>query len=248
MFIDTFPIWLETLPNLQVLSLRSNELHGPIRTSRNGSIFPELRIIDLSYNAFPGNIPTSMFQFLKAMRKIDKIIKSPRYLGDGYYQDSMTITTKGLDLELVRILNVYTTTDLSSKKFEGHISIIMGDLIALWVLNLSHNEFHSHIPPSLESLDLSFNQLSGEIPQKLASLTSLAFLNLSYNHLQECIPQGPQLSTFKNNSYEGNDGLRGFSISKGCGNDRASNTNNTISMLDDQESNSSFFKIFKKLL
>jgi len=95
-------------------------------------------------------------------------------------------------------------------------------------------------------LDLSVNHLSGEIPQQLASLTFLEFLNLSYNYLQGCIPQGPQFSTFQNNSYEGNVGLHGYPISDGCGNDCVSETNYTVSSLEDQESNSEFLNDFWK--
>ncbi|CAN4077073.1 unnamed protein product [Withania somnifera] len=238
---DTFP-----------MCLRSNMFHGSIKSSRIENMFPELRIIDLSYNAFSGNLPASLFQHLKAMRIIDQTMKAAIYLGDRYYHDSITVTTKGRDLKLVRILTVYTTIDLSSNKFEGHIPSILGDLIALRVLNLSHNGLQGHMPPSVgslsvvESFDLSFNQLSGEIPQQLASLTSLSYLNLSYNHLQGCIPQGPQFATFQKNSYEGNVELRGFPVSKGCGNDRVPETNYTISMLDDQESNYEFLNDFWK--
>ncbi|KAH0720420.1 hypothetical protein KY284_005450 [Solanum tuberosum] len=133
-------------------------------------------------------------------------MKAPIYLGENsYYQDSITVATKGLELELVRILTVYTTIDLSSNKFEG-----------------------------------------GEIPQQLASLTFLASLDLSHNHLQGCIPQGSQFATFENNSYEGNDGLRGFPVSKGSGRDRVATTNYNVSGLDDQESNSEFLSDFLK--
>ncbi|WMV51352.1 hypothetical protein MTR67_044737 [Solanum verrucosum] len=142
--IDTFPTWLGTLSKLQILSLRSNKLHGHIRTLRSENMFLQLQIIDLSYNAFTGNLPTR------------------------------------------------------------------------------------------------------EIPQQLASLTFLAFLNLSRNHLQGCIPQGSQFATFENNSYEGNDGLRGFPVSKGSGRDRVATTNYNVSGLDDQESNSEFLSDFLK--
>ncbi|KAH0756872.1 hypothetical protein KY290_020365 [Solanum tuberosum] len=163
------------------------------------------------------------------MMRVDQTMKAPIYLGVySYCHDSMTVATKGRELELVRILTTYTTIDLSSNRFVGNIPSIMGELIALRVLNLSHNK------------------LQGEIPQQLASLTSLEFLNLSYNYLQGCIPQGPQFSTFQNNSYEGNVGLHGFPISDGCGNDRVSETNYTVSSLEDQESNSEFLNDFWK--
>ncbi|AES99954.1 LRR receptor-like kinase [Medicago truncatula] len=42
--LDTFPNWLETLQELQVLSLRSNNLHGAITCSSTKHTFPKLRI------------------------------------------------------------------------------------------------------------------------------------------------------------------------------------------------------------
>ena len=116
-------------------------------------MFPELRILDLSYNTFTGNLSTSLFQQLKAMRIIDQTTKAPTYLGkvgERDYNDSVTVATKGLELELSKILTVYSVIDLSSNRFEGHIPSIMGDLIALRVLNLSYNELQGHIPLSLE--------------------------------------------------------------------------------------------------
>ncbi|KAK4725707.1 hypothetical protein R3W88_030624 [Solanum pinnatisectum] len=138
-------MWLGTLPKLQVLSLRSNTLHGSIQPPRIETIFPELQIIDLSYNALSGNLPTSLFQHLKAMRTIDSSMEAPRYRGDTYYQDSITVTTKG-------------------------------------------------------------------------------FIK----------------------SYEGNDGLRGFPVSKSCGDARVLDTNDTVSELDDEENDSEFLSDFWK--
>ncbi|PHU14055.1 hypothetical protein BC332_15260 [Capsicum chinense] len=237
---DTFPMWLGILPKLRVLSLRSNKLHGPIRASRSMKLFPKLRMLDLSCNAFTAEIPTSLFHNLKAMKRIYQTAKGPN---DEYYEDSVTVVTKGQELEVVRILSLYTTMDLSINKFEGQIPSMIGDLIALRVLNLSHNGLQGHIPTSLgklsvvESFDLSFNQLSGDTPETLASLTSLAVLNLSRNHLQGCIPRGPQFATLQNNSYEGNGGLRGFPLSKDCGSSWRPESDSTTGVLD-QESNS----------
>ncbi|KAF3657729.1 putative protein-like [Capsicum annuum] len=128
----------------------------------------------------------------------------------------------------------------------------MGDLIARRVLNISPNGLQGHIPSSIrslssvESLDLSGNHLVGEIPTRFASRTSLEVLNLSYNHYKGCIPQGNQFATFENNSYEGNDRLRGFSLSVVRGNDSISETNYTTFSLDDQERNSEFLNDFSK--
>ncbi|PHT35700.1 hypothetical protein CQW23_23400 [Capsicum baccatum] len=134
--------------NLQVLDLGDNHLIDTFPCA----ILPKLRIIDLSCNAFLGNLPTSLFQHLKAMRTIDPSIEAPSYYEARYYQDSVTVATKRLEREIVRILYLYTVIDLSSNKFGGQIPSIMGNFIALHILNLSHNGLRGHIPPSFGDL------------------------------------------------------------------------------------------------
>ncbi|XP_049407394.1 receptor-like protein Cf-9 [Solanum stenotomum] len=224
---DTFPKWLRALPNLKILRLRSNKFFGPIKDSSTYK-FPQIRIIDLSSNGFSGDLPVSLFEYFEAMKIISESSGTREYVADMssiYYTNSFIVTTKGLDLELPQVLTTEIIIDLSRNRFEGHIPSIIGDLIGLRTLNLSHNHLEGIIPASLhqlsviESLDLSSNKISGEIPQQLASLTFLAVLNLSHNHLVGCIPKGKQFDTFENSSYQGNDGLRGFPLSKDCGGD-----------------------------
>ena len=218
----TFPHWLGALSKLQVLVLRSNRFHGHIGFSKIISPFMSLRIIDLAHNDFEGDLLEMYFKSLKAIMNIDEGNISREYIGEYYYQDSMMVTIKGLDLEFVKILNTFTTIDLSSNKFQGEIPECIGNLNSLRGLNLSHNDLRGHIPLSfrnlkmLESLDLSSNKLSGQIPQELTSLTFLSFLNLSQNHLTGFIPQGKQFGTFGNDSYYKNTGLCGFPLSKRC--------------------------------
>ena len=219
---DTFPHWLETLPKLQVLVLRSNSFHGHIGFSKIKSPFMSLRIIDLARNDFEGDLPEMYLRSLKAIMNVDEGKMTRKYMGDHYYQDSIMVTIKGLDIELVKILNTFTTIDLSSNKFQGEIPKSIGNLNSLRELNLSHNNLVGHIPSSfrnlklLESLDLSSNKLIGRIPQELTSLTFLEVLNLSQNHLTGFIPRGNQFETFGNDSYNGNSGLCGFPLSKKC--------------------------------
>ncbi|KAH0724221.1 hypothetical protein KY285_000082 [Solanum tuberosum] len=222
---DTFPKWLGDLPNLKVLTLRSNKFNGPIRTN---NLFAQIRVIDFSSNGFSGDLPLSLFENFQAMKINVENSGTREYVADtysGYYRSYLIVTTKGLDHELPRVLTTQIMIDLSSNRFEGHIPSIIGDLIGLRTLNLSHNVLEGHIPASfqhlsvLESLDLSSNKISGAIPPQLASLTSLAVLNLSHNHLVGCIPKGKQFDTFENSSYQGNDGLRGLPPSRDCGGD-----------------------------
>ncbi|KAK2980988.1 hypothetical protein RJ640_023314 [Escallonia rubra] len=222
----TFPHWLETLPELQVLVLKSNKLHGPLRSISNTEFpFPKLRILDLSYNEFTGLLPAIYFKSFQGMKNVNENSTRLMYMGDleRSYQDSITVVMKGMEIELVRILTVFATVDLSSNMFEGDIPDVIGDLNSLVVLNLSHNSLAGHIPSllgavsELESLDLSSNQLTGEIPEELTNLTFLAVLNLSQNRLVGHIPHGSQFNTFRNDSYTGNSALSGFPLSLTCG-------------------------------
>ena len=224
---DTFPFWLESLSELKILVLRANAFHGPIWEPNIQFGLSKLHVIDLSHNNFFGNLPSKYFQNWSAMSKATSNDKSqPGYMGDGsnYYKDLMTIVNKGVELELVKILTIFTAIDLSDNRFYGEIPNSVGNLKVLIVLNLSRNNFMSHIPSSLgniialEFLDLSQNNLFGEIPQKLTSLTFLEYLNLSQNQLIGPIPQGRQFLTFQSSSFEGNFGLCGFQLSKKCGN------------------------------
>ena len=196
---DTFPFWLESLPELRILVLRANRLHGPIWDPHVNFGLSKLHVIDLSHNNFSGKLPSKFFQNWSAISRVTGYDKSQsRYMGDtsNYYTDSLTIVNKGVELELVKILTIFTAIDLSNNRFYGEIPNSVGNLKALIVLNLSSNNFMSHIPSSLgnlvelESLDLSRNNIFGEIPQQLTSLTFLEYLNLSQNQLFGPIPQG----------------------------------------------------------
>ncbi|GLT89396.1 hypothetical protein SLE2022_073770 [Rubroshorea leprosula] len=139
-----------------------------------------------------------------------------------YYRYAVTITIKGSETRLVKILSLFTSIDFSCNKFEGQIPKILGEFKALYALNLSHNGFTGLIPSSLgklqhlESLDLSNNNLSGEIPQQLGDLNFLAVLNLSHNQLEGRIPSGSQFQTFSEDSFKDNKGLCGMPLKENC--------------------------------
>ncbi|KAM3327643.1 hypothetical protein P3S68_033692 [Capsicum galapagoense] len=225
------------LKRLIMLDLGRNHLNGtishclvswPISDSRTDNLFAKIRVIDLSSNGFSGNLPVSLFENFQAMKINGENSGTQEYVADKYsvsYASTFIVTTKGLDLEFPRVLTTEIIINLSRNRFEGHIPTIIGDLVGLRTLNLSNNGLEGVIPASLhqlsvlESLDLSSNKIDGEIPQQLASLTFLQVLNLSHNHLVGCIAKGKQFDTFENSSYQGNDGLRGFPLSKDCGGD-----------------------------
>ncbi|XP_039136002.1 receptor-like protein 7 [Dioscorea cayenensis subsp. rotundata] len=228
-FQDSFPYWLGTISALKVLVLRSNEFYGQLGhpPGRNYT-FANLQIFDISANNFSGSLPQECFENLKAMRE-DPELSDPtigveylHFSSSDRYQDSVTLTSKGLVLTFVKMLAILRTIDFSNNQFEGGLPKSFGNLTALQMLNMSHNNFTGPIPSELgnlvqlEALDLSRNQFSLEIPQSLISLHFLSFLDLSYNKLVGRIPFYGQFSTFSNSSFEGNAGLCGIPLSKQC--------------------------------
>ncbi|GKV49177.1 hypothetical protein SLEP1_g55940 [Rubroshorea leprosula] len=234
---DTFPDWLGVLPSLKVLILRSNGFHGAINNSMPAFYLPQLRIIDVAQNDLMGLLPSNYFKILTGMRDAHEEEGELIYMGASvsinsstvffplYFDDSVTVTMKGLKVELKRILPIFSIIDFSSNRFHGHIPKELGELNSLYFLNLSHNNLTGQIPSSLgrmtqlESLDLSSNKLDGWIPEQLTSLTFLSALNLSHNKLEGDIPQGKQFNTFSNDSYIGNSRLCGFPLTKKCHNE-----------------------------
>ncbi|ESR59425.1 hypothetical protein CICLE_v10015570mg [Citrus x clementina] len=190
---DNFPNWLEILPELQVLILRSNRFWGPIGDNTTIVPFPRFRIIDLSHNEFTGVLPTGYLDNFKAMmhgnnNSVEVDYMTP--LNSSNYYESIILTIKGIDIQIKRILTIFMTIDLSSNKFQGGIPEVVGKLNLLKGLNnISHN--------------------------------NLTVLNLSYNQFEGPIPQGSQFNTFRNDSYVGNSGLCGFPLLESCNIDEA---------------------------
>ncbi|XP_058111898.1 receptor-like protein 18 [Magnolia sinica] len=139
---DTFPLWMEALSQLRILILRSNQFHGIIGNPLTNHPFPLLQIINLSSNSFVGNLPSNMFKSWKAMMeegKSQSLFLGKRITRSIYYQDTVFVVSKGLQLELVKILIAFTIVDLSENEFHGDIPESIGDLKSLHVVNISYN-------------------------------------------------------------------------------------------------------------
>ncbi|KAB2601753.1 LRR receptor-like serine/threonine-protein kinase [Pyrus ussuriensis x Pyrus communis] len=229
----TIPSSLCDLQNLQILSLRSNQLYGEFPDA--WSVWPGIGVVDVAYNNLSGNIPSSMgvpnLGHNNLSGIIPKCLKNltalSSYPSDNYtvympYDLQTTITAKGSELVYYRTaLEWVYSIDLSSNNLEGEIPEEMTSLIALGTLNLSRNQLRGNIPSTignlrwLETLDLSHNRLSGQIPQSYSSLSLLAHVNLSFNNLAGRIPSGNQLQTLEDPSiYEGNPLLCGVPLTK----------------------------------
>ncbi|KAI8557094.1 hypothetical protein RHMOL_Rhmol05G0308000 [Rhododendron molle] len=109
-----FTCFLKNSSNLRVLVLRSNGFQGDIRCAGlNNSTWPKLQIIDLASNNFSGDLPPKCFLHWNGMM-IDRSYSHLRYeflkLNNFYYQDKVTVTLKGLEIELVKILTLFTAS------------------------------------------------------------------------------------------------------------------------------------------
>ncbi|XP_061368234.1 receptor-like protein 7 [Gastrolobium bilobum] len=227
---DGFPCLLKKIPTLRVLVLRENKFRGQIGCKKTNGTWHMLQIVDLAFNNFSGELPGKCFTRWEAMMydqnpaesKANHIQFQVFQFAPSYYQDSVTVTSKGQRMELVKILTVFTSIDFSSNHFYGEIPQELFDFKALDVLNLSNNALSGQIPSSmvnlkqLESLDLSNNSLEGNIPTELAILSFLSFLNLSFNQLSGKIPTGTQIQSFPESSFIGNKELCGPPLPTNC--------------------------------
>ncbi|KAL5550526.1 hypothetical protein UlMin_000702 [Ulmus minor] len=189
-----------------------------------------LQIFDLARNNFSGKLPGKSFAKWKAMmggqgnntQATLNFLQFQSQNSSAYYKDSVTVPSKGLEINLVKIITIFTSIDLSSNTFDGPVPKEIGELTALHILNFSSNYLSGKMPSSLgdlrsvESLDLSRNHLTGNIPPSLATLNFLSYLNLSFNQLVGRIPSGSQIQTFSADSFMGNERLCGPPLIRNC--------------------------------
>ncbi|XP_040943961.1 receptor-like protein 7 [Gossypium hirsutum] len=139
---DTFSFWLEKLTSLKVLILRANRFYGTITEFNTERGFPKLRILDIGSNNFSGNLSIEFLQSLKAMMQLTNDDKAKLdYIGEDYYQDSVTIFNKGIEMFYQKVLTILTCLDLSNNSFHRRIPEEIQMLRSLKVLNLSDNSF-----------------------------------------------------------------------------------------------------------
>nr|XP_027067783.1 receptor-like protein 43 [Coffea arabica] len=106
---DTFPCMLMKATDLLVLVLRSNRFQGETVCPRYNHSWTSLQILDIAHNNFSGALsPKHFFNWRVMMTEEDNEAKYLQFgfmeLSNLYYKDAVTLTIKGLELELVKIL------------------------------------------------------------------------------------------------------------------------------------------------
>ncbi|KAF6159694.1 hypothetical protein GIB67_029952 [Kingdonia uniflora] len=194
-------------------------------------------MVDVAHNNLSGSIPRCFSNLSAMVTKKDTNVLFVSQILD----DAILLSSKEPLLEYKpSMLSLVTSMDLSHNSLSGEIPQEKTSLLRLQYLLLSNNHLTGEIPQnigvmvSLENLDLSKNQLTGVIPQSISRLTSLAQLNLSHNNLSGEISTGPQLQTFTESSYVGNDGLCGTPLMKKCNGNGFGETSNTEAQDSDE--------------
>ncbi|KAI5334050.1 PREDICTED: receptor [Prunus dulcis] len=176
----TIPSWLGSLPSLEVLYLKSNQLSGNIIEFQSRF----LSVLDLSDNKLDGLIPRSIFE----LENLKYLVLSFNNLSGtlDLSHNSLTGTVGPLRWKNLQYL------DLRNNSLQGELPIPSPSTS---YFSISNNQFTGEIPPmicslnSLQILDLSNNKLSGKIHQCIGNFSqNLLVLKLHNNKFHGVIP------------------------------------------------------------
>ncbi|KAG6654342.1 probable LRR receptor-like serine/threonine-protein kinase At1g14390 [Carya illinoinensis] len=169
--IDSFFTVLTKLSNLQVLSLVSLGLWGPLPSKINR--FRSLEVLNVSSNFIYGQLPSSIAS-LKNLRSL--------VLADNLFSGSVPD---------VKSLVVLQELNLGDNHLGPGFPSLSNSLVSI---KLRNNSFRSQIPSKvrnfaqLRQFDISSNEFLGPIPSFLFSLPSIQNLSLAKNQLRETLP------------------------------------------------------------
>ncbi|GAY64368.1 hypothetical protein CUMW_232970 [Citrus unshiu] len=193
---DTFPIWLGSLLELNILVLIQQLPCMGKLPSKYFQCWNAMKFANSSQLRYMENFLSSYFSF-----------DFYRYFPQNDY--SITMSNKGQMMTHDKIPDILKGIILSSNRFDGEIPTSIANLKGLQVISLASNNLQGHIPPclgsltNLESLDLSKNRL-----------TFLEFFNATHNNLTGPIPQANQFPAFGYSSSNGNSRLCGKPLPK----------------------------------
>ncbi|KAJ9555857.1 hypothetical protein OSB04_010471 [Centaurea solstitialis] len=165
-------------PTLRWLNLSKNKFNGGISFLCQISDDGFLTFLDLSHNAFTGQLPDCLWHF-----------KYLSVLNLGHNNLSGRLPASIGYLIQLQVL------DLSNNSFSGELPLGLKKCTMLNFLNLGANNLFGNVPnwvgenlTKLYVLSLKSNNFSGTIPLQLCHLISLQILDLSMNNLGGSIP------------------------------------------------------------
>ncbi|XP_052488931.1 receptor-like protein 45 isoform X3 [Gossypium raimondii] len=201
--VDRFPFWLlENNMMLVTLNLVNCSLSGPFQVPSR--VYSALSYLDISNNAFGGNIPVRIGAHLPFldylnMSKICFNGSIPSSFGDMNSLQILDLSNNQLPGEIPEHMAMGCSSleflGLSNNKLQGSIFSGNFNLTSLTELELNGNNFTGMIPNVLANcshlyiLDLSNNYICGQVPSWIWNMSQLAALDVSRNQLFGRLPQ-----------------------------------------------------------
>ncbi|KAK8303385.1 hypothetical protein V6Z11_D04G147800 [Gossypium hirsutum] len=199
--------WLGNLPNIQILSLQSNQL---VNDGAGGMDFlaslansTQLQVFSVAENQLTGKLPSSIGNL---SRQLSLLVMNNNFFHGSlpgeisnlvnltliaFKHNSLTGTIPPSIGTLPNLQYIF----LHENKFSGKVPQSLGNLTYLAEIHLSNNLLEGTIPSSLgncqslQLLDLSVNLLNGTIPSNILGIPGLGkVLNLSFNSLSGFVP------------------------------------------------------------
>ncbi|KAB2087425.1 hypothetical protein ES319_A04G103300v1 [Gossypium barbadense] len=199
--------WLGNLPNIQILSLQSNQL---VNDGAGGMDFlaslansTQLQVFSVAENQLTGKLPSSIGNLSRQLSLL--VMNNNFFHGSlpGEISNLVNLTLiafehnslTGTILPSIGTLPNLQYIFLHENKFSGKVPESLGNLTYLAEVHLSNNLLEGTIPSSLgncqrlQLLDLSVNLLNGTIPGDIFGIPGLGkVLNLSFNSLSGFVP------------------------------------------------------------
>ncbi|KAG8490006.1 hypothetical protein CXB51_015875 [Gossypium anomalum] len=201
--VDRFPFWLlENNTKLATLSLMNCSLSGPFQVP--SYVHSALSYLDISNNAFGGNIPVKMGAHLPVLGYLNMSKNYfngsiPSSFGDMSSLEVLDLSNNQLSGEIPEHMaigcSLLQVLALSNNKLQGSIFVGNFNLTNFSTLELNGNNFTGMIPNVLANcsylyiLDLSNNSIYGEVPSWIWNMSELAALDVSRNQLFGRLPQ-----------------------------------------------------------
>ncbi|KAL1166815.1 hypothetical protein V6Z11_A06G222100 [Gossypium hirsutum] len=203
--VDRSPFWLlENNTMLMTLNLVNCSLSGPFQVSSH--VHSTLAYLDISNNAFGGNIPVRIgvhLPFLMYLNMSNNYFNGtiPSSFGDmSFLQIPEHMVMGCSSLQFLALSNnklqgsIFSENfnltsllelELSGNNFTGMIPNVLANCSYLNILDLSNNSIYGE----LAALDVSRNQLFGKLPQWRGNVLNLEQVSMADNQLNGSIPR-----------------------------------------------------------